>query len=141
MARQALFSGLIVDEQDHPVTSTQVGEEAFYVVDDGGFLRHVSSEHVDRQVLAQMGKMLEGHETELSEQAAKMLGQDDPFSRAAIEKQLENLDEQFDQVLQVGLPEASRAYLGMSGFKVRINLHGDVLEIQQPGGIAPEDEQ
>jgi hypothetical protein len=118
-----------------------VGEESFYVVDDLGFLRHIPSEHVDRQVLAQMGKMLEGHEEELSEQAAKMLGQDDPFSRAAIEKRLENLDGQFDEVLAVGLPEPSRAYLGMTGFKVRINLHGDLLEIQQPGSIASEDER
>lgn len=140
MAKQALFGGLVVDEFDQPVSATQVGEEAFYVVNDNGFLRHVASEQVDRQVLAEMGKMLEGHEEELSQQAAKMMGQDDIFTRAAIEKQLENLDDQFNQVLQTGLPEASRAYLGMSGFKVRINLHGELLEIQQPGRIAPEDE-
>src|SRR3990170_2681254 len=140
MAKNALFNGLVIDENDRPMSSTLVGEESFYVVDDQGFLRHIPSEHVDRQVLAEMGKMLEGHEQELSEQAAKMLGQDDPFSRAAIEKQLESLDEQFDQVIKSGLPEASRAYLGMSGFKVRINVHGDLLEIQQPGRSAPEDE-
>ena len=140
MAKQGLFSGLVIDENDHPVASAQVGEESFYVVDDQGFLRHIPSEQVDRQVLAEMGKMLEGHEEELSQQAAKMLGQDDPFSRAAIEKRLENIDGQFDEVLQAGLPEASRTYLGMTGFKVRINLHGDLLEIQQPGGLAPGDE-
>lgn len=140
MAKQALFSGLVIDEIDQPVTSTRVGDESFYVVNDAGFMRHVSSEQVDRQVLAQMGKMLEGHESELSEQAAKMMGQDDIFTKAAIEKQLENMDEQFNQVLETGLPEASRAYLGMSGFRVRINIHGDVLDIQQPGGIASEDE-
>ncbi|HLD93936.1 MAG TPA: hypothetical protein VI703_07020 [Anaerolineales bacterium] len=140
MARQALFSGLVVDELDRPVSSTQVGDEAFYVVDDDGFKRHISAEQIDRQVLAEMGKMLEGHEQELSEQAAKMMGQDDIFTRAVIEKQLESLDEQFDQVIKSGLPEASRAYLGMSGFKVRINVHGDLLEIQQPGRIAPDEE-
>jgi hypothetical protein len=140
MSRHALFTGLVVDENDQAVSSTQVGEEAFYVVDDVGFKRHISAEQVDRQVLAEMGKMLEGHEEELSEQAAKMIGQDDPFSRAAIEKQLENLDKQFNQVIESGLPEASRAYLGMSGFKVRINIHGDLLEIKQLGSIAPEDE-
>jgi hypothetical protein len=140
VSRQALFSGLVVDENDQPVTSLQVGDEAFYVVDDNGFMRHVSAEQIDRQVLAEMGKMLEGHEGELSEQAAKMIGQDDIFTRAAIEKQLENLDQQFNQVIESGLPEASRAYLGMSGFKVRINIHGDLLEIKQPGRIAPEDE-
>jgi hypothetical protein len=140
MAKQALFGGLVVDEFDQPVSSTTVGDEAFYVVDDQGFKRHVSSEDVDRQVLARMGEMLQGHEEELSEQAAKMMGQDDIFTRAAIETQLKNMDEQFNQVLSNGLPEASRAYLGMSGFKVRINLHGEVLDVIQPGQIAPEEE-
>jgi hypothetical protein len=140
MARHALFGGLVVDHNDQPVSTTVVGDEAFYVVNDAGFLRHVDAEQVDRQVLGQMGEMLEGHEQELSEQAAKMLGQEDPFTRAAIEQQLGNLDEQFNKVIESGLPEASRAYLGMSGFKVRINLHGEVLEVLQPGRIAPEDE-
>lgn len=140
MARQALFSGLVIDEYDQPVGNAQVGDEAFYVVNDNGFQRHVPSEEVDRQVLRTMGEMLEGHEDELSEQAAKMMGQDDPFTRAAIETQLKNMDEQFNQVIANGLPEASRAYLGMSGFKVRINLHGEVLEVHQPGTAAPEDE-
>lgn len=140
MGKHALFSGLVVDEFDQPVEHTTVGEEAFYVVNDQGFKRHVSSEAVDRQVLARMGEMLEGHEEELSEQAAKMMGQDDIFTRAAIETQLKNMDEQFNQVLAAGLPEASRAYLGMSGFKVRINLHGDVLDVIQPGQIAPDEE-
>ena len=141
MAKNALFNGLVIDENDRPMSSTLVGEESFYVVDDQGFLRHIPSEHVDRQVLAEMGKMLEGHEQELSEQAAKMLGQDDPFSRAAIEKRLKSLDGQFDEVLAAGLPEPSRAYLGMTGFKIRINLHGDLMEIQQAGSMAPEDER
>jgi len=140
MASKALFEGLVIDENEQPVGATLVGEEAFYVVDDDGFHRHIPSEQVDRQVLAEMGKMLEGHEDELSGQAAKMMGQDDIFTRAAIEKQLENLDDQFDQVLQVGLPEESRTYLGMTGFQVRINLHGDVLEIRQPGIIAPDED-
>ncbi len=28
----------------------------------------------------------------------------------------------------------------MMGFRVRINVHGDVLEVKQPGMIAPDDE-
>lgn len=141
MSRQALFSGLIVDEFDQPVSNTSVGDDAFYVVNDDGFKRHVDAEQVDRQVLHKMGEMLEGHEQELSEQAAKMLGQDDLFTRAAIEKKLENMDEQFDQVIANGLPEESRAYLGMNGFRVRINLHGEVLDVQQPGRAAEEGDE
>lgn len=140
MARHALFEGLIVDEFDQPVESKMVGDEAFYVVNDDGFLRHISSEEVDRQVLAFMAKTLEGHEDVISEQAAKMLGQEDIFTRAMIERQLENIDEQFEKVLETGPPQGSRAFLGMSGFRVRVDLRGQVLEVQQPGAISPEDE-
>jgi hypothetical protein len=30
--------------------------------------------------------------------------------------------------------------MGMMGFRVKINVHGEVLEVNQPGMIAPEDE-
>ena len=64
-----------------------------------------------------------------------MLGQDDIFSKALLENQLLNIDEQFDQMLAQGIPEDARAYLGMMGFKIRINLHGELIEVTQPGGI------
>ena len=117
-----------------------MGSEPCYIVDDAGFRRHIPSEQVDRQVLEAMGQLVEGHESLISEQTAKMLGQDDIFSRAMIESQLKNIDQQFDQLLQSGIPEEVRAYLGMMGFKIRINVHGEVLEIDQPGMIDPEDE-
>jgi len=28
----------------------------------------------------------------------------------------------------------------MMGFRIKINVHGEVLEVNQPGTIAPEDE-
>jgi len=64
-----------------------VGEEPCYVVDDAGFRRHIPSEQVDRQVLALMRRQIEGNEGLLSEQAAKMLGTDDIFSKAMLEQQ------------------------------------------------------
>jgi len=140
MPNQAVFAGLVFDENDNPADVVYVGDEPCYVVDDDGFRRHIPSEQVDRQVLKFMGNMIEGHEDLISEQTAKMLGQEDPFSVAAINAQLQNLDKQFDQVLQVGLPEDVRAYLGMMGFRIRINVHGEVLEVEQPGMIADEDE-
>jgi hypothetical protein len=139
MSRHALFEGLVVDQDEKAVGTAMVGDEAFYVVDDAGFKRHIPSEQVDRQVLQQMGNMMEGMEDAISEQTAKMLGQDDIFTRAMIENQLKNIDEQFDKILEVGIPEGSRAYLGMSGFRVQIDYHGDVLDIQQPGIIDPEE--
>lgn len=140
MTYQPLFQGLIFDENDQPVDVTMVGEELCYVVNDAGFRRHIPSESVDRQVLMRMSKMIEGHEDELAEQTAKMLGQDDIFSKALIENQLKNLEQQFEAVLKSGIPEEGRAYMGMMGFRIRINVHGEVLEVTQPGTAAPEDE-
>ena len=138
--RQPMFAGLIVDEYDNPVDIGFVGDEAMYVVDDAGFRRHVPAEPIDRAVLQEMADMIEGHEDELSKQAATMLGQDDIFSQAILENQLKNIDEQIGTMLDSGIPEEGRAYLGMMGFKIRINLHGELLEVIQPGMIAPEDE-
>jgi hypothetical protein len=140
MSYQPLFQGLIFDENDQLVGVTMVGGEPCYVVNDAGFHRHIPSEPVDRQVLMTMGKMIEGHEDELAEQTAKMLGQDDIFSKALIENQLKNLEQQFEAVLKSGIPEEGRAYMGMMGFRVKINVHGEVLNVTQPGTIAPEDE-
>src|SRR4030043_839150 len=140
MAYQPLFQGLIFDEFNQPVDVTVVGDEPCYVVNDAGFRRHISSESVDRQVLSMMGNMIEGHEDELAEQTAKMLGQDDIFSKALIENQLKNLEHQFDSVLKSGIPEEGRAYMGMMGFRVKINVHGEVLEVTQPGTTSPDDE-
>ena len=137
---KALFEGLIIDEFDRPVEVVLVGSDPCYVVDDAGFRRHIPSEDVDRQVLASFKDMIEGHEDLLSEQAAKMLGQDDIFSIASLANQLKNMEQHFDQVLKMGLPEEQRAYMGMMGFRVRINLHGEVIEVEQPGMVDPEDE-
>jgi hypothetical protein len=140
MLYQPLFAGLVVDELDQAVSVAYVGDEPCYVVDDSGFLRHIPCEQVDRQVLDQMGQMIQGHEGLLAEQTAKMLGQEDIFTRAMIENQLKNLDQQFEAVLKAGIPEEGRAYMGMMGFRVRINVHGEVLEVNQPGVVAPDDE-
>jgi len=133
MPRQPLFSGLVVDEYNNPVESAFVGEEPCYVVNDAGFRRHIPSEVVDRQVLQSLSSMIEGSEGVIAEQAAKMLGQDDPFSKAMLESQLKNIDQSLDSVLETGIPEEGRAYMGMMGFRVRINVHGDVLAVEQPG--------
>ncbi len=139
MAKKALFEGLVVDEFDRPVETTTVGDEPCYVVDDQGFRRHIPSEQVDRQVLDQMLAQIEGHEEQLTEQAAKILGQEDLFSVAMIANQFRNMDRQFEQLLETGIPEEGRAFIGMMGFRIRINVHGDVLEVDQPGAIDPDD--
>jgi len=139
MPTKPLFTGLVYDDNDQLVETTTVGTELCYVVDDDGFRRHIPSEQVDRQVLNKFRELIEGHEEILGEQALKMLGEDDIFSRAIYIEQLKNIDKQFDQLLETGYPEEIRTYMGMTGFKVIINHHGEVLEVKQPGLIADEE--
>jgi len=140
LPRQPIFTGLIFDEYDRPVEVTDIGGEPCYVVNDAGFKRHVPAEQVDRHVFDSMFKMIEGHEDIVSEQTAKMLGQDDIFSKAMIFEQLKNIDKQYDSLTQSGIPEEVRAYLGMMGLRIRINVHGEIIDINQPGMIDPNSE-
>ena len=141
MTQNAVFANLVFDEADRPAPVTFVGGEPCYVVDDQGFQRHIPARDVDLQVLRQMAEMIQGNEELLATLAAKQLGQQDIFSRAIIENQIRNVDNQFEQLLQTGLPEEVRAYLGMMGFKIHIDIHGEVLNIDQPGTAAPEEEE
>ena len=100
LPRQALFPGLVFDENDRLAETAVVGGEPCYVVDDAGFRIHISSEKVDRQVLAFLMDQIQGKEDMISEQTAKMMGQDDIFTRAMIENQLKNVDKQFDSLLE-----------------------------------------
>jgi len=137
MANQPLFAGLVIDENGNVAETAYVGEP-MYVVNDAGFKRHIPSEQVDKAVLSQIAGMMRGSEEFLSEQTAKMIGQEDIFTKAMLENQIKNIDKQFDQLLQTGIPEDMRAYLGMVGFKIIINVHGEVVRVEQPS--APDNE-
>ncbi len=139
MPKQALFAGLVFDENDRLVETAVVGDEPFYVVNDAGFRRHIPAAQIDRRVLEHMRDLMKGSEGLLSEQAAKILGQNDIFSKAMIEQQLKNIDHQFEPLMQQGLPEEARAYLGMLGLKVIVNYHGEVIRVEQPGAAGPQE--
>lgn len=136
MARKALFPGLVFDEYDRPAETGYVGEDPCYVLDDAGFRRHIPSEQVDRQVLNEMVRAMRGNEEQISEQTAKMLGSEDPFSKAMIANQLKMIDQQFEALFAIGIPEDMRAYLGMTGLKIIIDYQGNLLRLEQPS--APE---
>lgn len=138
---QALFAGLVFDEADRPVEVTRVGGEPMYVVMDAGFRRHIPARQVDLQVLGHIREGISGHEGIISEQAAKMLGQEDIFTKAILENQIANIDKQFEQLMGTGIPEDGRAYMGMMGFKIVINFHGEVVRFDQPTTIDPNDEE
>lgn len=139
MPRKALFPGLIFDESDRPLETGWIGSEPAYVIDDAGFRRHVPSEQIDRAVLNEIKRSIAGNEDFLSREAAKLVGAEDPFSKAIIENQLKNIEKQFEVLFEVGLPEEMRLWLGMIGFKVIVNYHGEVIEVRQAGRIGGEE--
>jgi len=139
MANKAVFEGLVFDEEDNILDVSYVGDEACYVVDDQGFSRHIPSDQVDCQVLDVMRDQIIENKDLISEQTAKMLGQEDLFTYAIINNQLDNIDDQLNHMMEHGLPESGRAYLGMLGFKIVVNYHGEVVRVDQPTATNEED--
>lgn len=135
MARQALFEGLIYDEYENPVATAYIGSDAQYVVDDDGFRRHIDAEMVDRQILTFFLEQLAENKDMAVEQAMEMMGQDDLLTKAALDASLRNISA--DQIIEQGVPAQARDMLGMFGFRVTINVHGEVLRMDQPS--APEE--
>ena len=140
MSQRALFEGLVISEQGQAVTVGEVGGAAQYVVPDGGFNFHVDAEAVDRVVLGRLREQIVSNKEAVSEGAMKMLGQEDLFTKAMIDSSLNNMEANFSRLIEQGLPEGARAYLGMLGFRIVINYHGDVIRIEEPGLPDSEDE-
>jgi len=126
--RQALFTGLIRDEANEPVETVMVGDTPCYVVLDDGFRRHVEAEAVDRQVLAILREQFMEHKEIATEAMLQMLHKDDLFTKAMIDASVKNMD----QVIERGLPDEARAWLGMLGFRVIINAHGELVRLDMP---------
>ena len=138
MSTKAIFEGLVFDEDENAVEVKVIGEEAYYVVDDDGFMRHIASNYVDKQVIDRLQKQFEDNKDAIIEQSAKMLGIDDPFSQAAMASKLGNFEEQYNLLKTMGIPENDRMYLGMTGFKIIIDVHGEMVEFRQPARAEDE---
>ena len=136
MSNKALFAGLVMDERGNPLETTYLGDEAQYVLDDNGFLRHIDAEVIDRQVLGALQDQILANKDAVEQGLMKMMGSEDIFTKAAIDKSIQNMD----QVLTQGIPDDARQMLGMMGFRVVVNYHGEVLRIDQPG-VADDSEE
>lgn len=139
MTKHAIFDGLVYDEEDNVVETIVIGNETFYKVNDSGFMRHIPSSQVDRQIFDILKKQFEDNKDAIIEQTAKILGQDDPFSQAVLANQFENFEDQFNMLMNIGIPENDRLYLGMTGFRAIIDIHGNLIELKQPTGIDPKE--
>ena len=131
MAKQALFTDLVFNEEGEPAQLSDIGGVPHYVVPDGDFMRHVEAEYVDRQVVEALKERLLPMKDVIIEGMIKMLGQEDLFTRPAIESAIENMDRIFE-VDNVDVNEL-RTALWMTGFRVTVDVHGDVMHVELPG--------
>ena len=133
--KQAVFAGLLVDEQNQAVETVYVGETPCYVIVDAGFLRHVEAEKIDRQALAWLnGQVMENREL-VTESVLKWMGTDDLFTKAMVDASLNKTDENIAMLLETGLPEGVREWLGLLGFRIVVNIHGEIVRLDSPGII------
>jgi len=127
-ARQALFAGLISNEDGEPVDVKMIGDEAFYVIPDGDFRRHVEAVRVDDQVLAMMREQMDSVQDLVVQGVLEFLGKDDLFTKASVDMALKNFEQGFRQAD----PEQWKPLLGLMGFRVVVNVHGKVVEVVYP---------
>ncbi|MDQ3247879.1 MAG: hypothetical protein M3Q45_01595 [Chloroflexota bacterium] len=136
MAKAAMFAGLVVDENGKAAEMAFVGENACYVLMDDDFKRHIDAELVDLQVLRFMREQVDDHRDLAVGQMLQMMGKDDLFTKAAVESSINNIEKQVGQPI----PEEARQWMGMLGFRIVIDFHGTVTDIQMPaGGIEGEE--
>ena len=102
---------------------------------DAGFRRHVESERVDRQVLGWLQEQFFANQELITEGILSMLGKDDLFTKAMIDASMQNMD----QLIEHGLPDDARTWLGMFGFRIIVDIHGDVVRTELPAQEAPDE--
>ena len=132
---KAIFADLVYHEDGERLETTFIGIEPHYIIMDGDFKRHVAAEVIDRQVVEIIQQHAEANKELVSEQLMGMIGKDDLFTKAMIDSSIG----QMDQVMEQGLPDDARMMLGMMGFKIVVNVHGEVVDLEMPSVEAPDD--
>lgn len=125
----AIFAGLVFSENGDPVDVAYIGQEAHYVVPDHGFRRHVAARAIDQQVLAFLREQIEPFKDQVVEETMRMMGKDDLFTKAMLASSIKNMDQAASQPI----PEEARVWLGMLGFRIVVDVHGQVLQVAMPG--------
>lgn len=135
-ARKALFGDLIFNEEGQPAKAAYVGDVPHYAVPDGDFLRHVEAAYVDRQILDLMKERILPMKDAIIEGMIQMMGQEDLFTRPAIESAIENMD----RILETDNVDVDelRTALWMTGFRATVDVHGEVVDLEMPGVEAPD---
>jgi len=134
---QVLFPGLVYNEAGEPVEVAYIGGVAHYAIPDDGFKRHVESRRIDDAVLADLQERIQSMKDQVVPALMEMVGKDDILTKAAIEASIRNLK---DSVRRAPSSTQWVSWLRLLGFRVIVNVHGDVVEIVYPESSYPDDE-
>jgi len=126
--RQALFAGLVYNEAGEPAELAYIGGVAHYAIPDNGFRRHVEALAVDNAVLALIKEQITSMQDEVVRGMLAMIGKDDLFTKAAIDASIRNLETH----VRRSDPNQWLPWLRMLGFRVIVNVHGEVVELIYP---------
>jgi len=131
VAQSAIFADLVFNEEGERARVVEIGGVPHYAVPDGGFLRHVEARLVDRQIVFALKERFLAMEDAVIEGLIQMLGEEGPFTRAAIKHAIENMD----QILESGVVNAEelRTALWMTKFRAVVDVHGDLVRLELPG--------
>ena len=131
-----MYEEFVFDERRNAAQVKHVGERACYVVDEDGFLRHIDAAKVDQQVLVFLKGQVDEHRDLAVTGEMDLMGKDDNFTKATVEYSIDNIDQAVGQAI----PEQSRQWLGMMGFRVIIDDQGEVVDIEMPAVEIEEDD-
>lgn len=134
-----MFAGLVFNQEGEPAEVATVGGEPFYVILDAGFRRHVEAEVIDRQVLEWLREQIMANRELITQGMLKLLGEEDLFTKAMVDASINDLDQRMEQLMTTSLPEEVRAWLGVLGFRVVVDVHGQVVSLDTPGIADIED--
>ncbi len=132
----AMFPGLVFNQAGAPAEVVYIGSEAHYVILDDGFRRHVLARDIDRQALQRLRELMEPFKDQAVVEMMRMMGKEDLFTKAMIDSSLKN----WEQALGQQIPEDMRAWLGMLGFRMVVDVHGEMVEFDLPGQLGGEEE-
>jgi len=129
--RQPLFADLVFNESGERTKVVYIGATPYYAIPEDDFLRHVEAEHIDSQIVASLQERIRAMSDLVTENAIRLLGQEDLFTRASIEQAIENMH----RILEPGAVDVDqlRTALWMAGFAAVVDVHGDLVRLEVPG--------
>jgi hypothetical protein len=126
--QQALFEGLVYNECGQTAQVVRIGGVAHYAIPDDGFLRHVEAAGIDGKVLESIKSQITTNQDLVIRGVLEMMGKDDLFTKAAVESSIMNMEQNIRQ----SDPSQWLPWLRFMGFRVVVNVHGEIVELMYP---------